>query len=150
MHSGQGRIGERKYIKAADIPLSHAGVRFIKKKMRQAITTARLFGLNEISPEEVLRRLEEPGFRMIDNNSCASFKRHHIPGARHLDPGDYGAGDLGSTKADTIVFYCSDALCGAAPYAAKRAKNMGFEHVYVMTKGISAWLKNGYPIIKSE
>ncbi|WP_341842969.1 rhodanese-like domain-containing protein [Chitinophaga caseinilytica] len=113
--------------------------------MRQQITTARLFGLEDISPEEVLRRLGEPGFRMVDNNPCASYKRHHIPGARHLDPGDYGAGDLECGKEDTIVFYCSDALCGAAPYAAKRARNMGFEHVYVMTQGISQWLKNGFP-----
>lgn len=116
--------------------------------MRQQITTAGLFGLAEISPEEVLRRLGEPGFRMIDNNPCASFKRHHIPGARHLDPGDYGPEDLECGKHDTIVFYCSDALCGAAPYAAKRARNMGFERVFVMTQGMTVWLKKRFPTEK--
>lgn len=116
--------------------------------MRQQLTTARLFGLEEISPEEVLRRLGEPGVRVIDNNPCASFKRHHIPGARHLDPGDYGAGDLECGKDDVVVFYCSDALCGAAPYAAKRARNMGFTQVFVMTQGLTAWLRKGYPVKK--
>ncbi len=27
---------------------------------------------------------------------------------------------------------------------------MGFRHVYVMTQGITAWLKNGYPVKKFE
>lgn len=114
--------------------------------MRTRITTTRLFGLTEMSPEEVRRRLGEPGFIAIDNNTCASFRRHHVPGARHLDPGDYSAHELSDNKNDTLVFYCQDALCGAAPYAAKRARNMGFEHVYVMSAGITVWMRKGYPV----
>lgn len=110
------------------------------------ITTARLFGLAEISPEDVKQRLGQPGFIAIDNNSISSFRRHHLPGARHLDPGDYGPEDLGPDKKALIVFYCSDALCGAGPYAAKRARNMGYENVFVMTAGLSVWLRKGYPV----
>lgn len=109
------------------------------------ITTTKLFGLVEISPEEVRQRLGQPGFIAIDNNSISSFRRHHLPGARHLDPGDYSPEDLGSDKKAIIVFYCSDALCGAGPYAAKRARNMGYENVYVMTQGLSVWLRKGFP-----
>ncbi|MGX5817827.1 rhodanese-like domain-containing protein [Chitinophaga lutea] len=112
------------------------------------ITTTRLFGLQEISPEEVMTRLGQPGFVMVDNTPLSSFRRHHLPGALHLDPGDYGASDLPGNKTDTIVFYCSDALCGAGPYAAKRARNMGFENVYVMTAGMAVWLRKGYPVEK--
>lgn len=110
------------------------------------ITTTKLFGLTEMSPEEVRQRLGQPGFMTIDNNSISSFRRHHLPGARHLDPGDYSPEDLGHDKTATIVFYCSDALCGAGPYAAKRARNMGFENVFVMTAGMSVWLRKGYPV----
>jgi rhodanese-related sulfurtransferase len=114
--------------------------------MQMRITTTRLFGLTEITPEEVRRRLGQPGFIAIDNNTCASFRRHHIPGARHLDPGDYSAHDLSANKHDTLVFYCYDALCGAGPFAAKRARNMGFENVFVMSAGLAVWLKKGYPV----
>ncbi len=110
------------------------------------ITTTKLFGLTEISPEEVRQMLGQPGFVAIDNNPVSSFRRHHLPGARHLDPGDYSAADLGADHNTTLVFYCSDALCGAGPYAAKRARNMGFEKVFVMTAGLSVWLRKGYPV----
>lgn len=110
------------------------------------ITTTRLFGLSEMSAEEVMRRLGESGFHTYDSTPYTSFRRHHLPGATHLDPGDYSASDLGADKSATLVFYCSDALCGAGPYAAKRARNMGFEHVYVMTVGMKVWLRKGYPV----
>lgn len=114
--------------------------------MKMRITTTRLFGLAEIPAEEVRERLQQPDFYVYDNTPVSSYRRHHLPGATHLDPGDYSASDLAPDKAATLVFYCSDALCGAAPYAAKRARNMGFEHVYVMTAGISVWLRKGFPV----
>ena len=117
--------------------------------MQMRITTTRLFGLTEITPEEVRRRLGQPGFIAIDNNTCASFRRHHIPGARHLPMGTVHQlvfDDLSDNKHDTLVFYCYDALCGAGPFAAKRARNMGFENVFVMSAGLAVWLKKGYPV----
>ncbi len=110
------------------------------------ITTTRLFGLPEITPEEVYHLLGRPNFHTFDNNSTRSYMKHHLPGAIHLDPGDYSAGDLPNDKQATLVFYCSDPLCGAGPYAAKRARNMGFEQVFVMPCGITGWLKKGFPV----
>lgn len=114
--------------------------------MKMRITTTRLFGLEEISAEEVRARLHQPDFYTYDNTPVSSYRRHHLPGATHLDPGDYSAADLAPDKKATLVFYCSDALCGAAPYAAKRARNMGFENVFVMTAGVTVWLRKGYPV----
>lgn len=118
--------------------------------MKVRITTTRLFGLPEISVEEVRSRLQQSDFYTYDNTPVSSYRRHHLPGAKHLDPGDYSASDLAPDKNATLVFYCTDALCGAGPYAAKRARNMGFEHVYVMTAGMAVWLRKGYPVERED
>jgi len=43
------------------------------------------------------------------------------------------------------VFYCSNPLCRKAPSAARRAKQMGYTDVKVMSAGISGWLDAKLP-----
>lgn len=44
-----------------------------------------------------------------------------------------------------LVFYCSNPLCRKAPNAARRAKQMGYHNVQVMSAGISGWLNAKFP-----
>jgi rhodanese-related sulfurtransferase len=68
-----------------------------------------------------------------------------VPGARNLDPAAYKDSDLPSDKNAFLVFYCSNPLCRKAPNAARRAKNLGYSNVHVMSAGISGWLAAKLP-----
>jgi rhodanese-related sulfurtransferase len=94
-----------------------------------------------ISPDTVETYLGQPDIFIFDCNSTSSFKKHHVPGAKHLDPAGYKQSDLPPDKSATLIFYCSDTSCGAGPYAAKRAISFGFQNVLVMREGIKGWIK---------
>jgi rhodanese-related sulfurtransferase len=61
----------------------------------------------ELTIAEVVARLGQPGFHVIDNNSPARWKRSHVPGAINLNPHDFTADALPADRAATLVFYCS-------------------------------------------
>jgi rhodanese-related sulfurtransferase len=63
--------------------------------------------LRELTVEEVASRLGTPGFFVFDNNARGRWERGHVPGARHVDPGDLGAADLPADRGATLVFYCA-------------------------------------------
>ncbi|MDR5709574.1 MAG: rhodanese-like domain-containing protein [Armatimonadota bacterium] len=63
--------------------------------------------LPRMSVQEVAERLGKPGFYVFDNNHRRRWAAGHVPGARHLDPGGFTAGDLPPDRDATLVFYCS-------------------------------------------
>lgn len=104
---------------------------------------ARLFGLRTIDPAALAQRLGEGGIAVFDVNSRESWRRAHVPGARPLDPQSFVADDLQAERTASLVFYCSNPLCRKAPLAARRAKQMGFEDVRVLSAGITGWMAAG-------
>jgi rhodanese-related sulfurtransferase len=98
---------------------------------------AQLMGLKTISPRELH---QQSGAAIFDVNSRQSWMSAHVPGAVHYD----GA-DLPADKSAALVFYCSNPLCRKAPNAAKRAKQLGYTNVRVMSAGISGWISAGLP-----
>jgi rhodanese-related sulfurtransferase len=105
-----------------------------------------LMGLKTIAPRELQERLaSSQPIGVIDVNSLQSFSKAHVPGARHLDPVAFAASDLPADPAATLVFYCSNPMCRKAPNAARRAKQMGYADVRVLSAGISGWVGDGLP-----
>ena len=104
-----------------------------------------LMGLKSISPDEVLKQVRAKQVAVFDVNSEQSWQKAHVPGAKHLDSGSFGAGDLPSDKNSSLVFYCGNPMCRKAPIAAKRARQMGYENVMVMSAGISGWIGSKLP-----
>ena len=105
-----------------------------------------LMGLSTISPmkmHEIMRR--EPVVP-IDVNARQSWLRARVPGALNLDPTGYRERDLPDDKQSALVFYCSNPWCRKAPMAARRAAQMGYRNVRVMSAGISGWMEAGLPI----
>jgi rhodanese-related sulfurtransferase len=82
---------------------------------------------------------------VIDVNDEACWLATRVPGARHLDPTSFAAGDLPPDQNAVVVFYCSNPLCRKAPNAARRARGMGYRHTYVMSAGIRGWLSASLP-----
>jgi rhodanese-related sulfurtransferase len=106
---------------------------------------ARLMGLKTISPAALHQLVRERQATVIDVNSRQSWSKAHVPGALSLNPVAYSGSDLPPSKDATLVFYCSNAFCRKAPNAARRAKQMGYVDVQVMSAGISGWLSAGLP-----
>jgi rhodanese-related sulfurtransferase len=63
-----------------------------------------------MSVDEVVARLGDARFFVIDNNGPGSWQKRHVPGAKNLDPGQFTATDLPADKEATLVFYCSGPL----------------------------------------
>lgn len=107
---------------------------------------ALLMGLKTISPQDLHLRLQERAVTVFDVNSAQSWMKAHVPGALHLDPENYGIGDLPSDKASDLVFYCSNPMCRKAPNAARRAKKMGYGNIKVLSAGITGWIAAKLPV----
>ncbi len=101
---------------------------------------ARLMGLKTIAPEELQRLIADQRVTTLDVNSPQSWLKAHVPGARNLSSTDFKDGDLPADKSSALVFYCSNPFCTKAPNAARRAKQMGYSDVRVMSAGISGWI----------
>ena len=106
---------------------------------------ALLMGLKSISPADLDEQVKAKRVAVFDVNSPQSWQKAHVPGAKNLDSRNFGAGDLPADKGSSLVFYCSNPMCRKAPIAAKRAKQMGYENVKVMSAGISGWVGGNFP-----
>ncbi|HSK77520.1 MAG TPA: rhodanese-like domain-containing protein [Thermoanaerobaculia bacterium] len=109
-----------------------------------------LMGLKAISPTGLHQLMQDKSATVIDVNSRQSWAKARVPGALNLDPADYGEKSLPADKDSLLVFYCSNPLCRKAPNAARRAKQMGYRNVQVMSAGISGWLDAKLPSESGE
>jgi rhodanese-related sulfurtransferase len=99
-----------------------------------------LMGLKTVSPSRLHQLIQDKQATAIDVNSPQSWAQARVPGALNLDPAGYDEKSLPADKDSLLVFYCSNPLCRKAPNAARRAKDMGYRNVHVMSAGISGWL----------
>jgi rhodanese-related sulfurtransferase len=106
---------------------------------------ARLMGLKTVSPRDLQALAGDGAVAVFDVNSQASWQEAHVPGARHLDWDAFEPEDLPVGKDAGLVFYCSGPLCRKAQRAARRARNMGYANVRVMSAGIRGWVQAGLP-----
>ena len=104
-----------------------------------------LMGLKTISPPKLNQLIQDKQATAIDVNSPQSWAQARVPGALNLDPVGYDEKSLPADKDSLLVFYCSNPLCRKAPNAARRAKDMGYRNVHVMSAGISGWLNAKLP-----
>jgi rhodanese-related sulfurtransferase len=108
-------------------------------------------GLKSISPAVLHQMVQErQPVTVIDVNSPQSWMKAHVPGALNLDPVNYSESDLPKGRDSDLVFYCSNPMCRKAPSAARRAKNMGYSNVKVMSAGISGWVDAKLPTESGE
>lgn len=105
---------------------------------------ALLYGLKSISPAALQRDAAAGPIAVFDMNARGRWAQAHVPGASHL-PLEFGRADLPADASTPLVFYCSNLMCSKAPNAARRARQMGFTDVKVMSSGIAGWTGAGLP-----
>ena len=103
-----------------------------------------LMGLKSISPAELHGRLRAGGPAVFDLNAPRSWLAARVPGAVSLAV-DFDPSALPPDHAASLVFYCSNPLCSKAPRAARRAVQLGYTDVRVMSAGIAGWLNAQLP-----
>jgi len=100
----------------------------------------------ELTVRDVAARLGQAGFHVYDTNNRARWRRSHLPGARNLDDDEFDRGQLPEDTQATLVFYCWGPGCHSCHAAAARARQFGYQDVYVMPEGIGGWEKARHPI----
>jgi len=105
-----------------------------------------LMGLRTIAPDALLRLIEARTVTVIDVNARERWAEAHVPSAQNLGPTQYREQDLPTDKDAPIVFYCSGPMCRKAPNAARRAAQLGYRDVRVLSTGISGWVGAGLPV----
>ena len=106
---------------------------------------SKIMGLKTISPKDLHLAMQNQRVTVIDVNARPRWELAHVPGAINLDPAQFSAKDLPIDRTREMVFYCSNLLCRKAPNAARRAMQLGYANVHVMSAGISGWMDQQLP-----
>lgn len=103
---------------------------------------------DEISRDELLRRLGDPTLTIVDVLPRASFEGGHIPGALSLPVADLPmrARDVLPDPTAEIVVYCGSFTCPLAEKAVGLLHDLGYSHVRHYRGGIADWTESGAPV----
>ncbi|HEX2688083.1 MAG TPA: rhodanese-like domain-containing protein [Kofleriaceae bacterium] len=96
-----------------------------------------------LSVDELDQLLARGACQAVDTNGVETRKKMGvIPGAVLLTDAD-AIDQLPADKTKHLVFYCTNASCGASHYAAEKAITAGYTHVQVLSDGVAGWVKAG-------
>ncbi|NNL43677.1 MAG: rhodanese-like domain-containing protein [Desulfobacterales bacterium] len=118
----------------------------------QACTTANNHLLNTISPKMaadlIAKHKNNSDFIILDVRTPREFRNGHIEEAILLDfySKTYTDELNRLDKSKTYLIYCRSG--NRSGKTLDLIKNMGFNQVYNMDKGIRGWLSMGFPVVK--
>jgi adenylyltransferase/sulfurtransferase len=96
-----------------------------------------------VSVEEAKRLIDEGKVQLIDVREPNEYARDHIPNARLLPLGTLMA-QPEALSGDDILFICEMGVRSAV--ACEFAASLGFERLYNLEGGMTAWRSRGYPV----
>ena len=100
----------------------------------------RLFGyLGRLGIKQITaRELDQmKGMTVLDTRTDKEYKQGHIPGAIHIELSDVGNKAKKLRKDKDLVVYCQNG--NRSIWAIKRLMGMGFNSLYNLKGGYSAW-----------
>lgn len=103
-------------------------------------------GANPISPQAATLLINREDALVLDVRSASEWNSGHIAQARHVPPEqlDSQLMELEKYKQRTIIVGCHSGMRSTG--ACKRLRKLGFEKVYNLSGGMSAWREAGLPI----
>lgn len=107
-------------------------------------------GYKALRPAELTGLINRDNALVVDLRPFADFDKGHIAGAKNVlmtqfDPEN---AQLKPAKSLPVVLVCKTGQSAGA--AAKRLGKAGFEKVYVLDGGISAWQQADLPLVKGR
>lgn len=88
-------------------------------------------------------------FLVIDARNPEEYNDVHIPGAVNIPEKKFEkyVKLLPEDQTSTLIFYCNGVKCGKSKRAAKKAKVLGYQNVFVYEEGMPVWEEKGLTII---
>jgi rhodanese-related sulfurtransferase len=101
--------------------------------------------VKEISVEETLKKVES-GAALIDVREDNEWETEHADGATHIGRGVIERDIIGAfpDKERELILYCGGGYRSAL--AAENLQKMGYENVFSMAGGWTAWKESGAPV----
>ena len=112
---------------------------------------ARLFrGFKSLRPGELAPLVNQENALVVDLRPIADFDKGHIAGSKNVTMSQFDpeSKQLNSAKGLPVVLVCKTGQ--TATGAAARLKKAGFERVYVLDGGITAWQDAQLPLARGR
>jgi rhodanese-related sulfurtransferase len=107
-------------------------------------------GSSQIVPAEVTRLINHEDAAVLDIRTANDFENGHIINAVNIDVAKMGEQEkeLEKYKDKTVVIYCGQGQ--ESIRVARSLKTKGFEKLYSLKGGISAWQNASLPLTKGK
>lgn len=99
-----------------------------------------------IQPEEARALIDSGQVTVVDVREPWEYEKDHIAGAQLIPLARIISGPANHIKQDQVVFVCE--VGQRSGVAAEVAASLGFENLYNLEGGMSAWREHGYPVEK--
>ena len=112
---------------------------------------ARLFrGFKSLRPGELAPLVNQENALVVDLRPIADFDKGHIAGSKNVTMSQFDpeSKQLNAAKGLPVVLVCKTGQ--TATGAAARLKKAGFERVYVLDGGITAWQDAQLPLARGR
>jgi len=100
---------------------------------------------NEISAQDLSLMLTNQPLLLVDVRNNDEVARGVIQGAVHIPLALLPIQYESLTKVENIVFYCHSGVRSA--HAVAFATSKGCKHVFNLSGGVLAWVREGYPLV---
>ena len=100
-----------------------------------------------LTPQEAKEHLQKvKGVRVVDVRTEGEFRQGHLPDAVNVPLNEFDKFLTRYEKEEPVLFYCrSGNRSGTALY---QAKQRGYQQVFHIKGGISAWEDAGFPVVR--
>jgi rhodanese-related sulfurtransferase len=107
-------------------------------------------GYQSVTPGGLTLLINRENALVVDLSPLADFEKGHIPGARHVPPGQFDPEnkDLARARDLVIAVYCRNGQASAQ--AARRLVKAGFKRVYWLDGGLRAWTDAQLPLARKR
>lgn len=117
----------------------------VEQALAAYIGTGQHEGVEQITREELIPRLDGSGLTLVDVRPLAEYEAGHIPGALHLPLGDL-VEDVDTLPAGTeVIAYCRGAWCVLAHDAVGLLQERGIR-ARRLEDGMLEWRSAGLPV----
>ena len=109
----------------------------------------RLTRTQELNVSDAVQLINRQDAAIVDVRDAAEFKSGHIPNARNIPAAEVTerTKELEKSKKRPILLACGSGNRSAS--AASGLQKAGFEQVYTLAGGMTAWQQAGMPVQKS-